>query len=498
MIARGWAVATLATEEFDLLVIGGGLTGAGVALDAAARGLAVGLIERRDFASAASGCSSKPLPAGRRTLHMRAVREALVERELMLELAPRLVRRLPLVVPAWGRAHPRLVGDGHRHRRLSGAEVAELVPALADRRPDGGYLIQDCQADDVRLVLTLLGEAERRGAVCANRLEAVELVEARGRVAGVEVRDTEGGGSFLVAADRVVNATGAEAPSLLGGDAPPIRPARRSHVVVRGEDLALEGAGVLMPSQSALPVMARPWLGRVLVGPVVADDRPSEGPADEDVDQLVGAVNAFFGTGLERDDLVSAFADVRALNGSRRPRLHVGRSGVLTVTGAKVTSWRQTAERAVDRLVAGEGRRAPCRTHELELAPWPDRSPLARQSSDPHPSRRHLAHRYGTAAGDVLAIAAGDPELGEPIVDGWPDLMAEAAYASVHEQARSVGDVLLRRTRLGLVAAGEVADRAVALRVANAMAPALGWSACRAAREADAWARVKDPFTARS
>jgi glycerol-3-phosphate dehydrogenase len=479
MIDRGAAVATLATEEFELLVIGGGLTGAGVALDAASRGLTVGLVERRDFACGASSRSSKLLYGGLRCLrglHAGLVREALAERELMRALAPRLVWPLPMVAPAGAR------GPG-RHRSISAAEVEELVPALAGCRPPAGYLFHDYQTDDVRLVLTVLGEAERRGAVCANRLEAVELLEHGGRIAGVEVVDAERGGRFTIAADRVVNATGAWAGRLLArhaGDAPPFRVSRGIHLVLHDRDLPLAGAGVVLPSGRGRHVLAMPWLGRVLVGPTDGDhhgDIDEVRPLDREVDDLLDAVNAFFGTHLDRADVIGAFAGVRPPG-----VLHVGPAGVLTVTGGKLALWRRRAKRAIDRLLEQEGRTAPCRTHEIRLAPRPARC----RAGD-----RHLATRYGPAADDVLALAAADPLAARPIVDGRLDVLAEAVHAARDEQAQSVGDVLLRRTRLGVLAAREVCEPAggVALRVANAMAPALGWSDGRAAREAAAWAR---------
>jgi glycerol-3-phosphate dehydrogenase len=374
------------------------------------------------------------------------------------------------------------------------------VPALAGCRPASGHLFHDYQTDDVRLVLTLLGEAEQHGAICANRLEAVRLVEHRGRIAGVEVIDAERGGRFTVAADRVVNATGAWGARLLAprpGDAPPIRPSRGTHVVLRRRDLPLNGAGVVLPAGAGRHVLALPWMGRVLVG---ATDDHHHGdidevrPTEQDVDYLLDAVNASFGTELEPADVVGAFAGVRPLVGHdatgrsdevpRTPQLHVSRAGVVTVTGGKLTIWRRMAKRAVDRLLAQEGRTAPCRTHEIRLAPRCTRS-LAADPDD------HLTTRYGPAAGRVLALAAADPLAALPIVDGRPDLMAEAVYAARHEQAQSVGDVLLRRTRLGLLAAREVCEPTggVALRVAQAMAPALGWTAGRAAREAAAWTR---------
>ncbi|MEY2513259.1 MAG: glycerol-3-phosphate dehydrogenase, partial [bacterium] len=250
MIARTDALEALASEEFDVVVIGGGITGAGVALDAATRGYSVALVERADYAAGTSSRSSKLVHGGLRYLQnfdLGLVREALLERQLMVALAPHLVHPLPLVVAAFNGERPdRRMGVGlnlydvmsverlrrpararlrgrsgaaaspapdfsewspERHRIITGAEVVELVPALAKREPTAGYLFYDCQTDDVRLVLTVLGEAERFGAVCANGVDVTELVrDGAGRAAGVRVRCD--GDSFVVRAANVVNATG--------------------------------------------------------------------------------------------------------------------------------------------------------------------------------------------------------------------------------------------------------------------------------------------------
>ncbi len=225
MIERNQALRALADSEFDVVVIGGGITGAGVALDASTRGYSVALVERADYASGTSSRSSKLVHGGLRYLQnfdLGLVREALLERQLMVALAPHLVHPLPLVVPAFEGARPdRMMGVGlnlydvmsvdrgrlrarrtegeswspERHRMISGEEVLELLPALASREPSGGYLFYDCQTDDVRLVLTVLGEAERFGAVCANRVAAVGLLEGDGRARGVRAIDLEGGRS---------------------------------------------------------------------------------------------------------------------------------------------------------------------------------------------------------------------------------------------------------------------------------------------------------------
>ncbi|MFZ1155289.1 MAG: glycerol-3-phosphate dehydrogenase/oxidase, partial [Solirubrobacteraceae bacterium] len=357
MLSRQDAVAALSANEFDLVVVGGGITGAGVALDAATRGYSVALVERADYASGTSSRSSKLVHGGLRYLQhfdLGLVREALLERQLMVALAPHLVHPLPLVVPAFDGARPdRLMGMGlnlydvmsvdrdrlrsrrsrrtqraqdgrgeptagesggaraavseegeswspERHRVISGEDVIELLPALAKREPTSGYLFYDCQTDDARLVLTVLGEAERFGAVCANRMSATALLERDGRARGVQMLDEESGERFDVRAENVVNATGVWADELRPeelheAELPVIRPSRGTHVTLRHEDLPLIG-GAIVPAGAGRTIFALPWLGRTLVG---TTDNDYEGslehicPSGDDVDYLLAAVNEF-------------------------------------------------------------------------------------------------------------------------------------------------------------------------------------------------------------
>jgi glycerol-3-phosphate dehydrogenase len=535
VIERSQALAALAQDEFDVVVVGGGITGAGVALDAAARGYSVALLERADYASGTSSRSSKLVHGGLRYLQnfdLGLVREALLERQLMVALAPHLVKPLPLVVPAFEGAHPdRLVGVGlnlydvmsrdrrrrgetwspERHRVISGEEVLELLPALAAREPTSGYLFYDCQTDDVRLVLTVLGEAERFGAVCANRLDVTGLLERGGRAHGVQVRDVESGERFDVRAANVVNATGVWAdqlrPNELREEAelPRIRPSRGTHVTLRHQDLPLIG-GAIVPAGGGRTIFALPWLGHTLVG---TTDNDYEGPLEhirpssEDVDYLLAAVNAFFGTELGPAQLTGAFAGVRPLIStgdpkksvdiSRKSELYETSSGMITITGGKLTTWRRMAKMAVDRLVERDARDAPCRTEEIPLGQAIAVEDLPRVEGVPEASYQALASRYGYAARQVLALAdeesSAHPELAQPIVAGLPDLLAEAALAARSEQARSIGDVLLRRTRLGLLAARELTGGTTAAgaaeqappvrRVGETLARELRWSAER-------------------
>jgi glycerol-3-phosphate dehydrogenase len=534
MISRDQALGALASERFDVVVIGGGITGAGVALDAASRGYSVALLERADYASGTSSRSSKLVHGGLRYLQnfdLGLVREALLERRLMVRLAPHLVRPLPFVVPAFDGARPdRLVGIGlrmydvmatpqlrgrrgtrrdsgengeaewspERHRVISGEEVQELVPALAARNPTGGYLFYDCQTDDARLVLTVLGEAERFGAICANRLEVTELLAA-----GVRVRDRLDGATFDLAAANVVNATGVWADRLRPeelhseAEAPTIVPSRGTHVILSSADLPLR-AGAIVPVGDGRSIFALPWLGRSLIG---TTDNTYEGeidhvsPSGEDIDYLLGAVNGFFGSTLERADLTGAYAGVRPLISggdsrksvdiSRKAELYETSSGLITITGGKLTTWRRMAKLAVDRLVERDGRQAPCRTEEIPLGAPVQPAELTRVEGVPEAAYTALAGRYGHAAGEVLTVAGARGELAQPIVAGLPDLLAEAPFAARNEQARTIGDVLLRRTRLGLLAGRELCaeDSEVPARVARALGAELGWDEARIGSE---------------
>ncbi len=533
MIAREDALEALQDERFDLVVIGGGITGAGVALDAASRGYSVALVERDDYAAGTSSRSSKLVHGGLRYLQnfdLGLVREALLERALMVNLAPHLVHPLAFLVPGVDGKHPdRAIGVGlnmydvmarervrrrdgedwspDRHRVISAEETLELAPALAARNPISAYLFYDCQTDDVRLVLTVLGEAERFGAVLANRCDVTGLVERGGRAAGVLCRDRLSESEFEIEADNVVSATGVWAdrirPDELYGEeeVPHIRPSRGSHVIVAREELPLD-AGVIVPAGEGRTVFALPWLGRILIG---TTDNDYEGsldhvpPSGEDVAYLLDAVNAFFDTDLGDADIRGAYAGVRPLIStadpkksvdiSRRAELFETSSGLLTITGGKLTTWRRMAKLTVDRIVEREAREAPCRTHEIPLGEPAGEGDLPEVRGVDDDSRRLLAGRYGHAAREVLELAAARPGLSNRIVPDLPDLVAEGPFSVTHEQARSLGDVLLRRTRVGLLAARElVAEDAAAPRaLAEAMAPELGWDEQQIEQELRDW-----------
>jgi glycerol-3-phosphate dehydrogenase len=544
MLSRARAIEEIAGRRFEVVVIGGGITGAGVALDAASRGYSVALLERGDYAEGTSSRSSKMVHGGLRylqNLDLGLVREALLERQLLVQLAPHLVYPTPFLVPDFpDRRRDRRLGmalsmydvmattrvgrnraemrsskeadedfywSPDRHRMVDRDEVLELVPALSARDPKNAYLFYDCQTDDVRMVLTVLGEAERFGAVTLNGAEAVEVLLGRdGRAAGVAFVEAASGERVEVGADNVVNATGVWAdrirPEEVVGeeDAPRISPSRGTHVLLDREVLSTGDAACIVPAGEGRMIFALSWYGRTLVGTTDNDfdediDRPR--PGGEEVAYLLDAVNGFFGASLGAGDLVGAYAGVRPLIStgdpkksvdiSRKAELYETSSGMLTITGGKLTTWRRMAKQTVDRLVEREGREAPCHTAEIPLGMEARPGDLDAPEGVGEEALAQLAFRYGHAARKVLDVAREEPRLAGPIVPGRPDLLAEAVIAARHEQARSVADVLLRRTRLGILAAPQLRDADSVRAIAAAMGGELGWSRREVRRAAEAW-----------
>ncbi|HEX6688471.1 MAG TPA: glycerol-3-phosphate dehydrogenase/oxidase [Solirubrobacterales bacterium] len=542
MLSRPAALEEIAGRRFEVVVIGGGITGAGVALDAASRGYSVALLERHDYAIGTSSRSSKMVHGGLRYLQnfdLGLVREALLERQLMVQLAPHLVYPTPFLVPSFedeprdrrlgmglnmydvmattrvgrGRREMRSSKDQDedfywspdRHRTIGRDELLEMVPSLESRDPDDAYLFYDCQTDDVRLVLTILGEAERFGAVMLNGAEVSEVLTHDGRAVGVAAVEAESGERFEVEAGSVVNATGVWADRIGAEvadeeDVPRISPSRGTHVLIDRDDLSTGSAACIVPAGEGRRIFALPWYGRTLIGTTDSDydgdiDRPRPGEAD--VEYLLDAVNAFFGVSLSDSDLVGAYAGVRPLLStgdpkksvdiSRKAELYETSSGMLTITGGKLTTWRRMAKQTVDRLVEREGREAPCHTAEIPLGMEARPEDLEAPDGVGKEALAQLAFRYGHAARNVLRLARENPKLAAPIVPGRPDLLAEAVVAARLEQARRVADVLLRRTRLALLAAPQLRTAAAARPVAEALGGELGWSRRQVKREAEAW-----------
>jgi glycerol-3-phosphate dehydrogenase len=465
----------------------------------------------------------------------------------MVQLAPHLVYPTPFLVPTIGEGkRSRTLGIGlnmydamattrvgmsrreraerieggdywapDRHRTIDAAELAELVPALADREPREAYMFYDCQTDDVRLVLTILGEAERYGAVFVNRAEVTGLLDRDGQAGGVTCVDAETGESFAVEADNVVNATGVWAdrirPEEIHDEAevPKIAPSRGTHVTVSLDKLAVTRAACVVPAGEGRTIFALPWYGRALIGTTDNDydgDISHVHPGGDDIEYLLDAINSFFGVDIGVGDLTGAYAGVRPLIStgdprksvdiSRKAELYETSSGMLTITGGKLTTWRRMAKQVVDRMVEREGRVAPCRTDDTPLgmaASEHELDPPQGLTEDDLPAgyRKLLGFRYGHAARNVLRLAGERPGLAAPIVEGQPDMLAEAVIAARLEQARSVADVLLRRTRLGLLAAPQLRTADDVAPVAEAIGSELGWDDKRVGAEAERWVADK-------
>jgi glycerol-3-phosphate dehydrogenase len=513
---RAASLRRLGDERFDVLVVGGGITGAGVALDAASRGLRTALVERDDFASGTSSKSSKLVHGGLRYLQQREVRlvyENLYERQRALENAPHLVRILPFLVPLMTRGGvmdrriERLFGTalwaydltgglriGKRHHRIDIDTALAHMPTLARDRLAGGYVYYDAQVDDARLTLTIARTAAAEGAVVANHTSVRGLVKDGDRVVGARVTtnsDGDGDGDEIeVRARIVVNAAGVWADDVRaldeGSHPASIRPAKGIHITLPWEKVRNDIAAIVPVPGDKRMVFVVPWGDTTYVG---TTDTDYDGPLDDppctpaDVDYLLGAINGISEEKLCADDVVGTWAGLRPLlrsgrstrtaDLSRKHSVRVAPSGVVTVTGGKLTTYRRMAADAVDAAVDTLGDRSPrSRTKHLRLfggegiAP-----PVAALEPSTH---EHLTGRYGTEAEVVRALTVDDPDLAAPLVAGLPYLRAEAIYAVRHEMARTLDDVLSRRTRARLLARDASADAAAS--VAELLAPELGWS----------------------
>jgi glycerol-3-phosphate dehydrogenase len=480
----------LTTCPFDLLVIGGGINGAGVALDAILRGLRVALIDKGDFASGTSSVSTKLAHGGLRYLehgHLGLVYEALHERRRLLRNAPHLVRPLRSVVPfcAGARVPPwkwraglmlydLLAGRGNlwRSRSCPLLRLRNDFPGLAPRGLTGGAEYADAVMDDARLCIEVIHTAVHEGAVAANYVAATGFNWPSRRVHGV---DQLTGRDLHISASVVVNATGpwVEQVRRLAGetdDGPLLAPTKGVHVIVPSR--GLPAALLLLHPRDARVFFVLPWLGKTLIGTTDTDFSGSPdalGIKEEEIGYLLEGHNHYLHPPLERAELLGSFAGLRPLLRSRQSepssrsrefRVLIGSNGLITVAGGKYTTFRRMAEVIVDSVMQRLGRHRPCRTHAFPLlgAPrgdWctfaePTTAYLSKVAGLGERAARHLVDRYGTRAAEVARYAQREPDLATPIVAGEPDLLAELAYQRDHEMAVLPADSLLRRTRLGL------------------------------------------------
>jgi glycerol-3-phosphate dehydrogenase len=486
----------LAAERFDLLVLGGGITGAGVALDAVLRGLRVALIEKGDFASGTSSVSSKLVHGGLRYLdrgEFPLVYEALHERSRLLRNAPHLVRPLRFVlpfyagarVPAWKWRTGLLLydllagaGDLGRNRSVPVSRLHRDFPSLQPHGLRGAAAFFDAQMDDARLCIEVVKTAANRGAIVANYVEAVGFEFEMGRILGVRALDRVGGAELRIAARQVVNATGpwGDAVRRLVGDAdgPMLQPTKGVHLVAPGRGLT--AAFLLLHPTDARVFFVIPWLGKTLIGTTdtACDESPDAVAATPaDVEYLLEGHNRYFDPPLAAAELLGTFAGVRPLASrrggepstlSREFALSASPSGLLTISGGKYTTYRKMAEVVVDAVARRLGVRRPCRTRDFPLdgapeEPWETFAPEARRRLRKvhgldDAAAKHLVDRYGRRADDVAAYVADAPELVRRVTPSEPEVPAEFAYQRDHEMAVFPSDFLLRRTRLGLFQRG--------------------------------------------
>ncbi len=519
---RRAALERLAAEVFDVLVIGGGATGCGIAVDAASRGLRVAMVEKRDWAAGTSSRSSKLIHGGLRYLEqldIELVREALHERRLLLtKTAPHLVRPLPLLLPlrrpAWDRA---FMGSGlmlydalaglkpavPRHRHLSRRACLRATPALRADAISGGIRFYDAQVDDARFSLMLTRTAAAMGAVCVSAAQVVDLLHDDGRIAGARLTDLESGAGLDVRALSVINAGGVWTTAIerLAGVTPTmqVRPSKGVHLVVPRDRIRSETALILQTEKSVLFVL--PWGEHWIIGTTDTDwqfdlDHPSTTRAD--IDYLLEWVNTMLSEPMTRDDVVAAYAGLRPLLGgdaeetaklSRKHMVWRSAPGLISIAGGKYTTYRLMARDAVD-MAAQELPFAvdASRTEDqlllgavglagagYRLSRHPGAAALS------HAQVEHLIARYGTLAEQVLELIAEESGLAAPLKGAEKYLTAEVCYAVSHEGALHVEDVLTRRTHIAFETTDR-GERAVE-EVARLMAPLLDWNAATVERE---------------
>ncbi|GAB3675662.1 glycerol-3-phosphate dehydrogenase/oxidase [Angustibacter aerolatus] len=518
---RAAAWRALGEQQLDVLVVGGGVTGAGVALDAATRGLRTGLVEARDFASGTSSRSSKLFHGGLRYLEqldIGLVREALRERELMLtRLAPHLVRPVSFLYPlthhAWERPYvaaglalyDQLGGARSvpRQKHLTRRGALQRFPGLRQDALVGAVQYYDAQADDARHTFTVVRTAAHYGAVVRSSTEVVEMLREADRVVGAVVRDVETGQTQQVRAKVVVNATGVwtdDLQRLAGGRGRfRVRASKGVHLVVHRDRIAGEVGLILRTEKSVLFVI--PWGQRWIIGTTDTDwthDLAHPAATAADIDYVLEHVNAVLSTPITRDDVLGVYAGLRPLlagedaDTSQLSREHAvarPQPGLVSVAGGKYTTYRVMAADAVDAAAADLGTGVPPSvTEHVPLVGAEGfaamrnlTGELAREHGLPTWRVEHLLGRYGSLLGEVLELGRDDPSLLEPVPSAQAYLRAELRYAATHEAALHLDDVLARRTRMSI----ETRHRGVdaAQEAARLVGDVLGWDGDTVAAE---------------
>lgn len=517
------------TDPVDVLVIGGGVVGAGTALDSVSRGLRTALVESGDWASGTSSRSSKLVHGGLRYLEMldfKLVSEALHERGLLVEtIAPHLVHPVAFVYPLkkgpWERIYVgsgvalydlmslRFRRGGHlpRHRHLSKREALRRVPGLRGDSLTGAIQYYDAQVDDARHTMTLVRTAAELGALVASRTRVVALEKSGERIVGARVLDVETGEELVIHARQVVSATGVwtDATEGMAGLKGPkhVRASKGVHFLVARDRIDL-GAGLILRTERSV-LFVIPWATHWIVGTTDTDwdgDLSNPAATSQDIDYLLEHVNSVLRRPLGHDDIEGVYAGLRPLmDGSAMSSAKLSREhavirvapGLVSVAGGKYTTYRVMAKDVMDEASKGLGQRiAPCRTGSLPLVGadgwaqmWRDRERLARSYDLSDRWTEHLLRRYGSLTSEVVDLIKEDPSLGQPVVEEGQYLGAEFVYAARHEGALHLEDVLSRRTHVAIEESDQ--GRASATHVARLMARELGWDRQRTSEELTAY-----------
>jgi glycerol-3-phosphate dehydrogenase len=524
---RRAAIERFGAEEFDIVVIGGGATGTGSALDAASRGLSVALLEARDYAAGTSSRSSKLIHGGLRYLEQKdfgLVREALRERGLLLKkLAPHLVKPVPFLFPLEQRWETPYIGagmilydtlgGGHqgvpRHRHLSKRKAMRIAPALRDDAMIGAFQYYDAQVDDARHTMTLARTAAHYGAAVANNIAVVGFLREGERVTGVVARDAHTGEEIKVRAKQVINCTGVwtdDIQNMVGERGKfHVRASKGVHLLIPRDRLQLDTGLILRTEKSVLFVI--PWGRHWIVGTTDTDwelDRAHPAASRSDIDYIFEHVNKVLREPLTHEDVEGVYAGLRPLLShesestsklSREHTVAVPVPGLVAIAGGKYTTYRVMAKDAVDAAVRSmEMRVPPSITHETPLVgadgyfALRNRKEALAAETGLHPARiEHLLNRFGSRIFELTAAIAEDPELAKPLPGADDYLAAEVRHAVTHEGAQHLEDVLTRRTRISI----EAWDRGLesAEPAAQLMADVLGWDQDTVDREVDIYRR---------
>ena len=519
--SRADALARMEAEELDILVIGGGVVGAGTALDAVTRGLKVGLLEARDYAAGTSSRSSKLFHGGLRYLeqfNFALVFEALKERSLVLnKLCPHLARPVPFIYPLEKVIDRPYVGLGigvydvmgagrgvpSHHKHLGKKKTLESFPSGKRSAIRGAVKFYEGQVDDARHTMMLARTAAAYGALCANSTRVTGFLREDDKVVGVVASDLETGRSFEVRAKQVINAAGVwtdEVQQMVGGRGQfQVRASKGVHLVVPRNRIN-SATGIITRTEKSL-LFVIPWGSHWIIGTTDTDwklDLAHPAASQSDIDYILGHVNKLLADPLDRTDVVGVYAGLRPLlfgesdSTSTLSREHAVSSpvrGLTVIAGGKYTTYRVMAKDAVDSAVHGLERTVPkCVTEDIPLVgadgylgAFNSRALTAERTGMRVSRVEHLLGRYGTLMGELLDLIDVDPELGNPLASAPEYLKAEVVYAASHEGAQHLDDILTRRTRISI----EVPDRgeAAAEEVAHLVAPILGWDAQHVAEE---------------